>query len=423
MTASLAGVLPGEEFALKRTTTTAPERSSTAAFPRLYRATDIDAFFAALSGWAWPSVNMVFADAGGRIGYSVVGDVPIRNPGVTLAGVIPHDGGTAASDWIDRLPWGLQPHALDPVEGTLLSANHMPIGSWYPIPIRFGNGGAGHTHRSRRLAERIAQLPAVAAPFEVFGIRHDAVQPSRRDLVELGLFLRDRQAGVTLSSAALNALNELAPWWSAGAVMDDAFAGATVAWFLDMGFREPEAAPELHDRYGRSTNGLNLFLATKIADVRAQPPVPLTPEEAAYVDATLAGAWTEARLVGAPTTWRAWFRANVLTFTVPAWGSLEGLPSPTPGVGLLVGPVRCADPQTLLSLPQQAHTLLAEPGTGDTARSLTPPGQSEHGGGEAANQIRLWETESVKPSPFSPPGVSATGGATVTALTYQYVVN
>jgi len=418
VTAVLSGTLPGEEYSVKRVPTVDPARETARALLGLYRARDVDEVLSALGEWSWPSINMVFADAGGRIGYTIAGDVPVRNPAITLAGVIPHDGSTSASDWIDRLPWGLQPHVLDPVEGELLSANHMPVGSWYPIPIRFGAGGRGDTPRSRRLRERLQALPPIVTPDEVFDVRLDVVQPCRRDLVELGVWLRDNQPG-RLSPDAVAALAVLEPWWLAGAPMDDSHPGAPLAWQLDLLFREANTAEELLQTYGEGDSGLNLFLKTKIADVRAPSPVPLTPAEAGDVDSRLAGAWAAARLLGDPSGLTAWYRSEVLTFTVEAWASLEGLPPPTPvAAPLSVGPVRCADPDTLFSPPYQGHTLLAQPGAGDVARSLSPPGQSEHQGPHELDQVGLWELGEVKQAPATLAGVQASGPTLATELVY-----
>jgi len=382
-------VRPGEEFAVKREPLVEPARDTSAAAFAMYRAGDLEELFPALAGWSWPPVNLVAADAAGHIGYSVAGDVPVRNPSLVLEGIVPQDGSDSASDWIERLPFGLQPHVLDPPGGFVLSANHMPVGAWYPIPIRFGAGGVGDTHRSRRLRERLEALPPTPTPDEVFDARLDPVHPSRRDLVELGLWLRDRQASHALGPAATSALVELEPWWNAGAAMDDALPGSTPAWLMDLAFREPEAGPELIDAYGGGDNGLNLFLKTKIADVRALPAVPLTPEEAAYVERVLAEAWALAQPLGPSAAWPAWFRANVLSFQVAPWSSLEGLPALS-GQPLAVGPVRCADPQTLLSPPHQGFTQLVEVGDPDRTRTLLPPGQSRHAGPAPHGPVPLW---------------------------------
>src|SRR6202008_1027229 len=120
-------------------------------------------------------------DVGGRIGYSLAGTVPVRNPRRQLAGVIGQEGRTMASGWIDVLPPALAPRALDPVAGFVLSANNRPVGAWYPIPIRYGSGGNGDTFRSRRLRELLAANPLWLAPKEIYHLHFDIVSVPARD--------------------------------------------------------------------------------------------------------------------------------------------------------------------------------------------------------------------------------------------------
>ena len=74
-------------------------------------------------------------------------------------------------------------------------------------------GGGGDTVRSWRLRERLAAQERFS-PEEVRAIRLDAVNPARRDIVGLGLHLRD-QLKQTLSGDALRALTVLEPWYRA----------------------------------------------------------------------------------------------------------------------------------------------------------------------------------------------------------------
>ena len=198
-------------------------------------------------------------------------DAVLPSLGLTFAGLIPQDGSSSATDWIEHLPHGLQPHLLDPASGFVFSANHMPIGSWYPIPVRFGNGGAGHTHRSRRLEELLGQLPATVDLFEVAAPRTDTVNPARRDLVELAVWVRDNQPSHPLSAGALSAVTQLEPWWQGGAAMDSADPAVALAWLLDLKFRASVAGQALVDAHGGGENGLNRFLESSLADVRAEP--------------------------------------------------------------------------------------------------------------------------------------------------------
>lgn len=413
VTPLLPAALPGEEFAVRRVPFSEPARNSAVGAFRMLRADDVDEFYAALEDWSFPSINIVFADGTGRIGYALAGDVPVRPGGLVLAGVIPQDGSASADDWLEILPHGLEPHLLDPSAGALHSANHMPIGSWYPIPIRFGTGGVGDTHRSRRLSELLGALPPLVDASEVEAPRSDAVHTARRDFVELGLWLRDAQPGFALSPEAANALIELEPWWLAGAVMDGVLPGATLAWHMDLSFHADDVGRALVDGYGGGENGLQLFLKSMLVGINAGLPLPS--QSADYVDAVLAGAWLQASAIGPAGVWPNWFQANVLTFDVVSWKTLEGLPSPSGSPGpLSIGPVSCADGGALCAAPEQSYTQVVELGAGPVARSLLPPGTSE----AALDQVPLWESDATKPAPRTLAEVQASGPTTQTTLAY-----
>jgi penicillin amidase len=424
VTSLVGGALPGEEFAVRRVPFRDAARDAAVAAFRMQRAGNLDELYAALADWSFPAINLVMADASGRIGYAVAGDVPVRPPvqpgepaELSLPGIVPRDGSASAHDWLEILPHGLEPHLLDPAAGTVHSANHMPIGSWYPIPIRFGTGGAGDTFRSRRLAELLGALPLLATPAEVVAPRTDAVHAARRDLVELGLWLRDSQPGHALSAGAASALAELEPWWLAGAEMDDAFPGSTLAWHMDLDFRVLQAGQTLIDAHGGGENGLNQFLKTSLAAIHAAQP--LAPEEADYVDSVLADAWTMASAIGPSANWPAWFRNNVLSFDVESWKTLEGLVPPAGSAfPVAVGPVRCNDGGALCSPAEQSSTQVVELGPGPVAASLVAPGASELAGAHDLDQLPLLESEAIKPSPRTLLEVQASGPFTETTLTY-----
>jgi hypothetical protein len=191
-----------------------------------------------------------------------------------------------------------------------------------------------------------------------------------------------------------------------------------LASHMDLVFHLNEAGQALLEAYGGGENGLELFLKSAVAAIHAS--VPLATEEADFVDGVLAGAWKLASAIGPVDTWPSWFQSNVLTFDTASWNTLEGLPSPFGSAApLSIGPVRCADPDALFALPEQTYTQVVELGGGPVARSLLPPGTSEHSGSHGIDQIPLWEADETKPSPRTPAEVQATGPFTQTTLKYS----
>ena len=97
-----------------------------------------------------------------RIGLSVVGAIPVRPgsaPGMDGRAALP--GSKDEDDWRGYIPADLFPRVMDPGAGHLLTANHRPIGSYYPLSLGISTGSMGDTMRSWRLRER---LEAGASP-------------------------------------------------------------------------------------------------------------------------------------------------------------------------------------------------------------------------------------------------------------------
>ena len=87
-----------------------------------------------------PAQNMLAADRGGHIAIQSTGKFPIR-PGDGKGNVV-RDGTLSANDWQGELLPIEYPHALDPAQGFLASANQQPIdprvamGWWGEVMIR-----------------------------------------------------------------------------------------------------------------------------------------------------------------------------------------------------------------------------------------------------------------------------------------------
>ncbi|MCS6843254.1 MAG: penicillin acylase family protein [Caldilineales bacterium] len=90
---------------------------------RLQRATDWQSFRAALADVGEPSMNVVYADVDGHIGYHYAARVPRRRWGF---GLVPTPGWDERYGWDGWVPFDALPHALDPEQGYLISANNKP---------------------------------------------------------------------------------------------------------------------------------------------------------------------------------------------------------------------------------------------------------------------------------------------------------
>jgi len=115
--------LPGEgEVALKRIPVCDTDRETIEGAIAMLRAGNTGQFLSALGGWRFPSVNVVFGDAKGDIGFCIAGAIPIRSPLEPQAGAAAMDGTAARFDWRTIVPPQLLPHVSNPKRGYVASA-------------------------------------------------------------------------------------------------------------------------------------------------------------------------------------------------------------------------------------------------------------------------------------------------------------
>jgi penicillin amidase len=99
----------------------------------LDRAASWQEFRAALSQWDLPSLNFVYADADGNIGYQATARLPLRAPGHD--GTVPVPGWTGEFEWLGTIPFDEMPSAFNPPAGYVATANHKVTGDSYPYVL------------------------------------------------------------------------------------------------------------------------------------------------------------------------------------------------------------------------------------------------------------------------------------------------
>jgi len=91
---------------------------------QMHRARTFGAFRRAFEQWPFLSLNMVYADTSGTIGWQLVGDSPRRRQGW---GTIPLPGWDPQVGWEDDpIPYDEMPHLADPETGFIATANNQP---------------------------------------------------------------------------------------------------------------------------------------------------------------------------------------------------------------------------------------------------------------------------------------------------------
>ena len=90
----------------------------------MYRARSFEEFRHALAQWPLASLNMVYADISGTIGWQLIGEVPQRSRG---QGAMPLPGWDAANQWSpEPIPFVEMPHLVNPAGGFIATANNKP---------------------------------------------------------------------------------------------------------------------------------------------------------------------------------------------------------------------------------------------------------------------------------------------------------
>jgi penicillin amidase len=97
------------------------------------RASNWSEFTAAISRFAGPGQNFVYADVGGNIGYHATGRLPVRPKG--CGGDVPADGVSGDCEWQDYIPFDDLPHFFNPAANMIVTANQNPFPADYKYPV------------------------------------------------------------------------------------------------------------------------------------------------------------------------------------------------------------------------------------------------------------------------------------------------
>ena len=391
---------PGDpEVALKRVPLCETNRDTHQAVFAMLRAKNAAELAAAFGGWRFPTVNCLYGDADGHIGFATLGAIPVRartspEPNGSLA--MPGTGD--ADDWQGFVPQDLLPHVVDPKAGLLWSANHRPIGTFYRIPLGISTGSMGDTIRSWRLRELLTRTNRFS-PDDVLQVHFDTVNPARRELVRLGLHLRDTgQAG--LSEASSNALRVLEKWLEAGASSDLTREGAALATQISTFFRMMATPVAL--TYGGGESGLARFLKDAAKRIQTDPKALFDRDEREFVDNVLAGAWRATGGRGGSEP-RGRAVANRGGAAPLGWfESLDGFGSLDLAHDLSPPGITDLDGQTIHCQSAQSYTQFVPLHDTDAAQTICPIGHSDRPDSRfCQSTMALWGEAKLHPAPLS----------------------
>ncbi len=386
--------------ALKRIPICEPGRDTIQGALAMLRAKDVHEFRRALEAWRFPTANVVFGDRQGSIGYSTIGALALRSPLALAEGGAAHDGSTSRLDWRAIVPQDLVPQVINPKQGYLFSGNHRPVGSFYPIPLGIRTGSMGDTVRSWRLRELLGSAESLS-PDVVLRMHNDAVNPARREIVRVGLHLRDVLKR-ELPDDARRALAHIEPWYAAGAASRLDVPGAEVAMELNTFFRM--MATDLALIYGGGESGLTYFLKTIGRRLDNDPKADVEPLEQQFIERALADAWQSAlrKYRDDPAKWNEHARRQVTLRKLGFYESLDGFPSLNAEHDLPMPSLPCVDGGTIQSQAAEAYTQWVPLDDVDRARSILPPGNGERPGSpQQAVNTGAWVRGELHPAPLS----------------------
>ena len=246
-----------------------------------------------------PSQNFVYADVDGHIGYYAPGRIPQRARG---DGSLPSDGSSGDFEWTGFIPFDQLPHAFDPSEHFIVTANHRPAPAGYPYSISVE---WIEPFRGQRIADLIRGSNKLTAD-DFAAIQADTVSLHAKALVPLLLQRAHAQ------SAADEGAIALLRGWNADTRGTSGAAAVFEAWFQMLApvIVGDELGPSLAAAYEIRTTYVARFLANTLASNDSpwcddiQTPARETCDEAVSTALHQAVAELTRQLGGDPSRWR-----------------------------------------------------------------------------------------------------------------------
>ncbi|MFC1736430.1 penicillin acylase family protein [Candidatus Hydrogenedentota bacterium] len=408
---------PGEEYVLKNPYLAFSDRHTLQAIFRMMRAGDVFEFGEASDGYLSPGCHMLFGDDQGNIGYWTQVGMPLRSRLSAMGAKAAQYGTGAAYDWEDIIPHSIMPHVINPPNGAIFSANHLPVGTWYPLPLIIMTGGTGDGQRSWRLRELLSG-DEIFEPEDLIDIHLDDVNPAMRTILRIGYHVRSN--GGSFSAAAENLMDTLRGWYANGAHCDTEEPYYAGAHNIDRYFRLSAAGP-LWYIYGGGDGGLCFFLKTLQAKINADSAYVLDSDEHTYIQRALENGWnrTVSKFGSNPDDWQAGFNDTEGRLLVAYMKNLEGFPSLDPSLDFLSNVLSDPNGATVWAQKGNSYSQWVNLADVNGSKAVLPVGISEnpespHYRAEEA----LWESGNLRHSPLDLADIEATS---TTFLDYNHL--
>ena len=190
------------------------------AFLAINYARNWDDFTAAMRDYIGPSQNFVFADRAGNIGYFGPGRIPVRAKG---DGTTPVPGWTDAYAWTGWIPFEQLPHAYNPADGYVVTANNKVVPDDYPY---FITTDWAPPYRAERIVELLTAKNGLT-PDDYARIQGDQASAQARELLPFMLSVAPETPEQTQALAMLKA-------WDGVISPDSGAAAVYEAWYAQL---------------------------------------------------------------------------------------------------------------------------------------------------------------------------------------------
>jgi penicillin amidase len=354
------------------------EDTTIEAFFKLNEARDWSAFTAALRHFVVPSQNFVYADVEGHIGYYAPGRIPVRASG---DGAKPATGWTGDSEWIGFVPFDELPHAFDPPQHFIVTANHRPMPADY---AHFIGAEWPDPYRAERITKLLSQRTNLT-PDDFKNIQADTLSLHAQHV--LPLLLEHVRANSTEEQQAIDVLRQ----WDFEGTAASAAEAIFQAWFLQLmpAIAGDELGPEVSARYRGRFSYITRFVTGVLRkgsspwcdDVTTQATESCSESVSRAFRAALAD--LNQRMGTGMNTWR-WDRIHRAVFPHQGLDSVDVLrrilsrsvPSSGDWSTVNVGPVAADSPYDQISIPGYRQIIDLSPA--NDSRFADAVGQSGH---------------------------------------------
>ena len=364
-------------------------------------------FSQALELYKAPMQNFVFADFKNNIGYYAPGALPIRAKG---NGTVPVPGWTGEYEWTGYVPFKELPHAYNPEEGFIVSANNKAVPDSYPY---FISSDWATPYRAERIVELIKSKPKLSVD-DVAAMQADVQSAQAREILPYLL-----QAKVTgeREQAAINLLRD----WDGTISADSAAAAVFEAWYQQI--PQQVFADELGNDLWNNYRGDKDFIAVALRNTLQgnsawcdDVQTPAAEDCAATLGAALTDGlaqMSQAQSSSDMTTWR-WDRVHSAIFPHQPFDNVAALkpifsrsiPNGGDGFTINVAPVNNDDLYNQYHVPSYRQIIdLKDWGN---SRFMQTVGQSGNIlSGDYSNLLERWQQVEYMPMRYTKDAINA----------------